>query len=96
MSILKLLENLSLNAIEILFVFSYVILGSFMIGLTLFSPKTYDTVQLVLQLLISLFIVYKFNPFTRRTSITDMERRVIFSCGIYLLLTVIPFDTMSL
>ena len=95
MSIASFLERFSLNTIQILFVLSYVILGSFMMGLTIFNPNTYETTQTALQLLISLYIVYKFNPFTNKTSITNMERRIIFSCGIYLLLVSIPYQYLS-
>lgn len=96
MSIASFLERFSLNTIQILFVLSYVILASFMMGLTIFNSNTYETTQTVLQILISLYIVYKFNPFTNKTSITNMERRIIFSCGIYLLLVSVPYKQLYL
>ncbi len=95
MSIASVLERFSLNTIEVLFVFSYVVLVSLMMGLTIFSKNTYEVVQTSLQMLLSLYIVYKFNPFTRKTLISEMERRIIFSCGIYLLLATIPYHYIS-
>lgn len=95
MSFIAFLERFSINTIEVLFIFSYLVLISLMMGLTIFSNNTYRTVQTSLQLLLSLYIVYKFNPFTRKTYISDMERRIIFSCGIYLLLASIPYHFLA-
>ena len=95
MTISSMFEKMSLNTIEILFVISYVILASLMMGLTIFNRNTYEIVQTTLQLVISIFIAYQFNPFNRKTSITDMERRIIFSCSIYLFLATIPYHYIS-
>lgn len=95
MSIAKFLEGFSLNTIQVLFAFSYLVLVSLMMGLTIFSKNTYKIVQTSLQIILSLFIIYKFNPFTRKSSISDMERRVIFSCGIYLFLATVPYHYIS-
>ena len=95
MSIANFLERFSLNTIQVLFAFSYLVLASLMMGLTIFSKNTYEIVQISLQIILSLFIVYKFNPLKRTTSISDMERRIIFSCGIYLFLATVPYHYIS-
>ena len=95
MSLARFLERFSLNTIQVLFAFSYLVLASLMMGLTIFSKNTYEIVQIVLQTILSLFIVYKFNPFTKKSSISDMERRIVFSCGIYLLLASVPYHYIS-
>lgn len=95
MSIFASFEKLSLNTIEILFVISYVVLASLMLGMTIFSPNVYKIIQITLRFIISFYIIYKFNPFYKDRSISDIERRVVFSCGIYLLLAIIPYDYIS-
>ena len=95
MTLAKFLERFSLNTIEVLFAFSYLILASLMIGLTIFSKNTYKIVQVSLQIILSLFIMYKFNPFSNKTSISSMERRIIFSCAIYLFLATVPYHYIS-
>ena len=95
MLLARFLERFSLNTIQVLFVFSYLVLASLMMGLTIFSKNTYEIVQTVLQIILSLFIIYKFNPFTRTSSISDMEQRIIFSCGIYLFLATVPYHYIS-
>lgn len=93
--ILKTIESLSLNTIEVLFIISYVILATLMMGLTIFSPNIYEIIKIILQILISFFIIFKFNPFTRRTMISQMERKIIFSSGVYLFLATVPFHYLT-
>lgn len=95
MVLAKFLERFSLNTIQVLFAFSYLVLASLLMGLTIFDKNTYELVQLSLQIILSIFIVYKFNPFSKKTSISDMERRIVFSCGVYLFLATIPYHYIS-
>ena len=50
------------------------------------APSYLEEIDSVFKILISLFIIYYFNPFTK-TRFTDFHREVIFKAGVMLFLS---------
>jgi hypothetical protein len=54
------------------------------LGLSINAPEYLDTLQSFMKIYISLFLIYRFNPF-RRVKFTTLDAKITFSAGIFLL-----------
>ena len=71
------------NTIRVL---SYVIYFLALFGITLIDPAFLTKFEGFIQIYISLFLLYRFNPFTSVT-FYELDRKIAFSSGIFLLMT---------
>jgi hypothetical protein len=56
------------------------------LGLSANAPQYLDDLQNFVKLYVSLFLIYRFNPF-RNVKFTDLDAKIAFSAGIFLLAT---------
>jgi hypothetical protein len=63
--------------------FLYIIIA---LGLSANAPEYLDDLQYYVKLYISLFLIYRFNPF-RRVKFTGLDAKIAFSAGVFLLAT---------
>ena len=68
-------------------ILSYFLYIAILFGVSFVSPFYLDTLNSIVKVLISLMLIYVFNPFKKKTELTSFEKDIIFSAGIYLLLT---------
>lgn len=54
------------------------------LGLSVNAPEYLDTLQSFMKLYVSLFLIYRFNPF-RKVKFTGLDAKITFSAGIFLL-----------
>ena len=54
------------------------------LGLSINAPEYLETLQSFMKIYISLFLIYRFNPF-RRVKFTTLDAKITFSAGIFLL-----------
>jgi hypothetical protein len=55
-------------------------------GITTTAPEYLTTLQSFLKFYISIILIWRFNPF-RKNEMTDFDRRLVFSCAMFLLTT---------
>lgn len=60
-------------------------------GLSTNAPQYLNTLHSFIKIYISLFLIYRFNPF-RRVKFTSLDAKIIFSAGIFLLGTTTIID----
>ena len=77
--ILTELYNYSVYAWYILYVLSF-------LGLYSNAPEYLTTIDFILRTYVSLFLVLRFNPYTK-VHFTEFDRKIIFSAGIFLILS---------
>ena len=65
---------------------SYVIYFLALFGITLINPALLNNLESFIQIYISLFLIYRFNPFTSIT-FNELDRKIAFSAGVFLLMT---------
>lgn len=63
--------------------FLYIIIA---LGLSANAPEYLDDLQNFIKLYVSLFLIYRFNPF-RRVKFTGLDAKIAFSAGVFLLAT---------
>jgi hypothetical protein len=54
------------------------------LGLSINAPEYLNSLQSFMKIYISLFLIYRFNPF-RRVKFTALDAKITFSAGIFLL-----------
>ena len=61
--------------------FLYIIIA---LGLSATAPQYLDTLQYFVKIYVSLFLIFRFNPF-RRVKFTPLDAKIAFSAGLFLL-----------
>ena len=56
------------------------------LGLSANAPQYLDSLQYYVKIYVSLFLIFRFNPFTY-TRFTELDARIAFSAGLFLLTT---------
>ena len=57
---------------------------AFPLGISVNAPEYLNTLQSFMKIYISLFLIYRFNPF-RHVKFTELDAKITFSAGIFLL-----------
>ena len=56
------------------------------LGLSTNAPQYLDDLQYYVKIYVSLFLIYRFNPF-RRVKFTQLDAKIAFSAGLFLFTT---------
>ena len=68
------------------FYLSYILYGVTLIGFYKIAPEYLNTLNIFIKISVSLFLIIYFNPLSKH-EFTDFDRRIVFTAGIFLLLT---------
>ena len=72
-----------------IFIFlNYFLYGLFSIGLAANAPQYLDTLDYYVKIYISIFLLWRFNPF-RSIQFTNLDRKIVFSSGLFLFSTTV-------
>jgi hypothetical protein len=72
---------------------SYILFVLILLGVSTTAPKYLSSLEKFLKLYVSLFLLWKFNPL-RNERMTNFDRRVVFSCSLFLLTTTFLTDAV--
>jgi hypothetical protein len=64
-------------------------------GLSASAPQYLNTLHSFIKIYISLFLIYRFNPF-RKVKFTSLDAKIVFSAGLFLLGTTTLVDMFNL
>ena len=73
------------NSIIIITWILYIIIA---LGISVNAPQYLDTLQFYVKIYVSLFLIWRFNPF-RRVKVNQLDVKIALSAGIFLLGTTI-------
>lgn len=59
------------------------------LGVSEYSPKYLDDLNSYIRIYICLFLIWRFNPLRKTITFTDLDRKIVFSAGIFILTTTI-------
>ena len=79
------IQNTIFNYIIFLSYFLYIIIA---LGVSAKAPQYLEVIQYWVKIYISIFLMYRFN-FFRKIHFTDLDRKVVFSAGLFLFSTTI-------
>ena len=86
---MNLLYKLQDNGFNIFVFITYFVYIASMIGAFSVNPKFMDTIDFYAKLYICLFLLIRFNPLRNKINFTELDRKISFSAGFFLLTTVI-------
>ena len=65
-----------------------------LVGFNLVAPKYLSYFSAIVKVYISLLLLWKFNPFKNPKPVSAYDREIIFSAGVFLLLTTVIGDIL--
>ena len=86
MSIKKDIHTFQEKVYDIVVVIIYVLYFIVALGLDERAPIYLKHLDNFIKIYISLFLIYRFNPF-RETKFTELDRKLVFSAGVFVLAT---------
>jgi hypothetical protein len=89
----KVYQNIFLYGLN----FSYILYFLVMLGISSLAPKYLSYLRVFLKIYIALLLIYFYNPLTyREKKFTNFDRKLVFSAGIFLLLSTTIVDSVEL
>jgi hypothetical protein len=85
MSLTKFQERIFDIAIYI----SYALIILSYLGLSKYNPAFLDTINNYIRIYICLFLLWRFNPFRQSVPFTNLDRKIAFSAGLFILTTTV-------
>jgi hypothetical protein len=82
----KKLHDLQDRLFNVFIFISYLSYGLLLLGISTNAPKYLESLDSIVQIYISLFLIVRFNPF-RKIVFTDLDRKIGFSAGLFLFTT---------
>lgn len=95
MTIGKYLYSIQNTIFNVVLWSSYILYFLIAIGVTNRAPQYLDTLQYWVKLYIAFFLVIRFNGY-RKISFTDLDRKIAFQAGIFLLTTTFTSQVLSI
>ena len=83
---LKLHEAQS-NFFNIFIYITYALLFISALGISQTAPKYLDSMEYYVRIYICLFLMWRFNPLREKVEFTELDRKIAFSAGAFILTT---------
>jgi len=88
MIIKKYYKNIYMNSVYFYLTTLYSLLYiAVLFGSFHFAPEYLIYITSITKIYIALMLIYRFNPLTKKTSLSNDDKKMVFSSGVYLLLT---------
>jgi hypothetical protein len=72
------------KAYDMIMYLTWILYISIVLGLSANAPQYLDDLHAFVKIYVSLFLIYRFNPF-RRVKFTGLDAKIAFSAGLFLL-----------
>jgi hypothetical protein len=81
------LNSIQERFFNIFIILSYALIFISFFGLSDSAPKYLESVDYYVRIYICLFLIWRFNPFRKVYKFTDLDRKIAFSAGLFILTT---------
>lgn len=82
----KFIYNLELKFINFFSIITYLIIFLFLIGFFEEKPREFLVINSIVKILISFFLIYRFNDYRKHIKFTELDRKVIYSSALYIII----------
>lgn len=72
---------------DIFIIVSYILIFASFFGFSSSAPQYLDNLDYYIRIYICLFLLWRFNPFRKIDSFTNLDRKIVFSAGLFILTT---------
>jgi uncharacterized membrane protein (DUF4010 family) len=77
-------QNISFTLIILTF---YILYAVSILGFSRNAPQYIESLDYYVKIYICLFLIYRFNPLRTRIVFTELDRKIVFSAGLFILTT---------
>jgi hypothetical protein len=77
------------HAFNLFIIVSYLLIIVSSLGLTSSAPKFLEGLDYYVRIYICLFLLWRFNPLRKTIIFTDLDRKIAFSAGLFILTTTV-------
>jgi hypothetical protein len=77
------------NVYDFLIYFTYFLYFAIALGISATAPKYLDLVNYYTKIYVSIFLILRFNPFTK-IKFTGLDKKIVFTAGIFILFSTFP------
>lgn len=81
------LNNFQERIFDIFIFFSYFLILISFFGFSNTAPKILENIDYYVRIYICLFLIWRFNPFRHVDKFTDLDRKIAFSAGMFIITT---------
>jgi hypothetical protein len=68
---------------------THILIFLYILGVSVNAKNNLDTIDKYIRIYISLFLIYRFNPFRTKYEFTSLDRKMVFSAGLFMFTTTI-------
>ena len=81
-------QKFQMNAFIVITVITYILyIGSFLGLLSTNTPQYITIIHNYIQIYVSLFLMYRFNPFRNKKEFSELDKKIAFTAGTFLLMS---------
>ena len=85
----KSLHKFQENLFNLFIIISWILIIISAIGLSQSAPKFLKDLDYYIRIYICLFLIWRFNPLRSHYEFTDLDRKIAFSAGLFILTTTV-------
>ena len=85
---MKHIDKIQHSVLDFVTYFTYFLYIAVALGISATAPKYLDDLLFYTKMYVSLFLIYRFNPF-RRVKFTSLDAKIGYNAGIFLLATTV-------
>ena len=75
------------NIFDFTFLIIYILYFAIALGLSATAPKYLSFLDYYVKIYVSLFLIWRFNPFRKIHTFTNLDRKIAFSAGLFIITT---------
>jgi hypothetical protein len=83
----KSLHNIQTHFFNLFIIISWTLIIISALGLSQIAPQFLEQLDYYIRIYICLFLMWRFNPFRSHYEFTDLDRKIAFSAGLFILTT---------
>lgn len=80
------IASFQLKVYNTILITTYIIYFLALFGITLVNPLLVNKLEKIIQIYVSSFLIYRFNPF-KTIAYNELDRKIAFSAGVFLFMT---------
>ena len=81
------LHNFQNNMLDLIIYTTYLLIFISAIGISETAPKYLESLDYYIRVYICLFLIWRFNPLRENFEFTDLDKKIAFSAGVFILTT---------
>lgn len=83
----QLLHSLQENLFNVFIFITYILIILSTFGLSQTAPQYLSSLDYYVRIYICLFLIWRFNPLRTKYEFTDLDRKIAFTAGVFILTT---------